>query len=157
MKSVPYWIAGLLAATAGSASGQIARLGALGDSLSDEYAEEAYSYARNWTMQLVQNRGITMGPTAAQASQPGGTWGEPRRTYWESNWARYGDGTAEMLAHGQHTGLAAQVAPLGVSHAVVMIGANDFNSVGFGAYFSIYNASWSAAQINSFVGQRVAD
>ena len=98
-----------------------------------------------------------MGPTAAAAQQPGGTWGEPRRTYYESNWARYGDTTDDLLAAGQHTGLAAQVAPLGVSHAVLMIGANDFNSVGFNAYFEIYNGLWSASQIASYVSGRVAN
>jgi lysophospholipase L1-like esterase len=106
-------------------------------------------------MQLVQYRGLNMGPTAA--GQPGGTWGEPRRTFYESNWARYGDTTDDLLSVGQHTGLAAQVSSLGVSHAVLMIGANDFNSVGLGAYFNIYNGFWSTSQINTYVTQRIAN
>jgi hypothetical protein len=145
----------LVGLACGAAPAQVARLGAMGDSLSDEYAEESYSYARNWTMQLVLYRAVTMGPTAA--GQPGGTWGEPRRTYYESNWARYGDTTDDLLAVGQHTGLAGQVAPLSISHAVLMIGANDFNSVGFNAYFNIYSNLWSAAQIDSYVSGRVAN
>ena len=140
-----------------AANAQISRLGAMGDSLSDEYAEESYSYAKNWTMQFVLYRGVNMGPTAAAAQQPGGTWGEPRRTYYQSNWARYGDTTDDLLADGQHTGLAAQVAPLGISHAVLMIGANDFNSVGLGAYFNIYNGFWSTSQINTYVAGRIAN
>ena len=46
---------------------------------------------------------------------------------------------------------------LGVSHAVLMIGANDFNSVGVGAYFNIYNGFWSATQIQSYVDGRMAN
>jgi len=129
----------------------------MGDSLSDEYAEESYSYARNWTMQLVLGRGVDMGPTAAAAQQAGGTWGEPRRTQYRCNWARYGDNSDDLLANGQHTGLAAQVGPLGVSHAVVMIGANDFSSLGLGAYFNIYNGLWSSSQISSYVSGRIAN
>ena len=142
---------------AGAANAQIVRLGAMGDSLCDEYSEESYSYAQNWTMQLVQHRGVSMGPTAAQAQQPGGTWGEPRRTGYQCDWARSGDTSADLLADGQHTGLAAQVGSLGVSHAVLMIGANDFNSVGLGAYFNIYNGFWSQTQINSYITGRVAN
>lgn len=144
-----------LALCCSPAPAQLARLGALGDSLSDEYAEESFGYARNWTMLLVQRRGVDMGPTAA--GQPGGTWGEPRRTFYRFNWARYGHSTDELLSSGQHTGLAAQVAPLGVSHAVLMVGANDFNSVGFGAYFNIYNNLWSQSQISGFVSGRIAN
>ena len=147
----------IVGSACGVVSGQVARLGALGDSLSDEYAEAGYAYAKNWTMQLVLYRGVDMGPTAAAAQQPGSTWGEPRRTYYQSNWARYGATTEDLLSAGQHTGLAAQVSTLGVSHAVIMVGANDFNSVGFGAYFNIYNGLWSTSQITSFVNSRVAN
>jgi phospholipase/lecithinase/hemolysin len=132
----------------------ITRLGAIGDSISDEYAEENYgSYARNWTMLLVQERGTAMGPTAA--GRPGGTWGEPRRTQYESNWARYGHDTTDMIASGQHTGLAAQVPSEGVSHAVIFIGTNDFSAIGFGAYFSIYNGFWSSSTTTSYVNNRI--
>jgi lysophospholipase L1-like esterase len=148
-------IAATVGLTPAPGRAQIARLGAMGDSLSDEYGEESYSYAKNWTMQLVLYRGVDMGPTAA--GQPGGTWGEPRRTFYESNWARYGDTTDDLLSVGQHTGLAGQVASRGVSHAVLMIGANDFNSVGISAYFDIYNGLWSASQINSYVASRIAN
>ena len=62
------------------------QLGVLGDSLSDEYAEQSYGlYAQNWLQQLVIYGGIDVGPTASEAAQPGGTWGEPRRTQYETN------------------------------------------------------------------------
>ena len=141
------------------AIGQVVRLGAVGDSLCDEYAEESYgSYARNWTMLLVEERGVSMGLTAAQAGQAGGTWGEPRRRFYESNWARYGAETGDLIADGQHTGLAAQVGAQGVSHAVLWVGANDFSSVTlFGPYWSIYNNLWSQTQITNYINGRVAN
>jgi GDSL-like Lipase/Acylhydrolase len=141
-----------------AALAQVSRLGALGDSLTDEYSEESYSYARNWTMLIVQHRSINMGPTAAH--QPGGTptstWGEPRRRGYQHNWARSGADSASLLSQGQHTGLAAQVGPGGVSHAVVAIGANDF-SPSSSAYFNIYFGLWSQSQIDSYVNGRVAN
>ena len=140
----------------GVALAQIDRLGAVGDSLSDEYAEETYSYAKNWTMQLVVNRGVNMGPTATGASQPGGTWGEPRRTGYQNNWARSGADSATLLSQGQHTGLASQAGAGGVTHAVLIIGANDF-SPATSAYFNIYWGLWSSSQINTYVNQRIAN
>ncbi|MFQ5417680.1 MAG: hypothetical protein ACE5FL_11595 [Myxococcota bacterium] len=68
---------GMLAAGAAPA----VSLGVMGDSLSDEYAEESYgSYAQNWVEQLVIHAGVDAGPTAAAAGEPGGSRGEPRRT-----------------------------------------------------------------------------
>ncbi len=134
------------------------RLGAIGDSLTDEYAEETYSYAKNWTMIAVERRGFDMGPTAAAAGRPGGTWGEPRRTRYASNWARYGADSTTALTDGQHTGLAAQVGsgPGGVSHAVVAIGANDFSPTS-DAYFNIYFGLWSSSRITTYVNAQIAD
>jgi len=59
-------------------SPRIARHGAIGDSLTDEYLEQNYDYARAWTELFVEARWIEMGPTAAEAGV--GNWGEPRRT-----------------------------------------------------------------------------
>src|SRR5579863_3527445 len=74
-----------------SANAQIGALGVMGDSLSDEYFEETYgTYATNWVQQLVNYRSVNVGPTAAAAGQPGGTWGSPRRTGYEFNWALSG-------------------------------------------------------------------
>ncbi|HMN42330.1 MAG TPA: GC-type dockerin domain-anchored protein [Phycisphaerales bacterium] len=152
----------LVFALATGASAQVARLGAVGDSLSDEYFEQSYAYAKNWTMQLVEYRAVDMGPTAQAAGRPGGTWGEPRRTGYEYNWARYGADSGSLLAEGQHTGLAAQAGPVGggggrgVTHAVVAIGANDFSPT-TNAYFSLYWGLWSQSQIDSYVAAQVAD
>lgn len=143
-------------AVSASTHAQVARVGVLGDSLSDEYLEESYSYANNWTMQLVQFRGVDMGPTAPAAAAPDGTWGEPRRTGYEFNWSRYGADSSDMLAAGQHTGLAAQAASRGVTHAVMAIGANDFSPT-TGAYFSIYWGLWSQSQIDSYISAQIAD
>jgi len=139
----------------GAALGQVPRLGAIGDSLTDEYADDDFSYAVNWSMQLVQHRGLNMGPTAGAAGQPGGTWGEPRRTGYKFNWARYGDDSLLLLESGQHTGLAAQGASEGVGHAVVEVGSNDFAPTS-GAYFNIYWGLWSQSQIDAYVGTRTA-
>lgn len=153
--SVSVTVAGSLIA-AGSSSGQVRMLGAMGDSLTDEYAEESYDYATNWTMQIVQHRSIDMGPNAAEANQPGGTWGEPRRTGFWANWARYGADSATAITDGQHTGLAAQVGIGGVSHAVIELGTNDFSPT-TSAYLNIYFGFWSQSQIDSYVNARVAN
>jgi hypothetical protein len=156
---------GILSAATGapkSAAAQIGALGVMGDSLSDEYFEEAYStYATNWVPQLVVHRSVSAGPTAAAAGQPSGTWGSPRRTGYEFNWAFSGDTSADLLARGQHTGLAAQVVPFGITHAVLAIGANDFNpdfiAYPTAAYYNIYNGSWSASQISNYVAQTLTN
>lgn len=145
-----------------SANGQITALGVMGDSLSDEYFEEAYgTYATNWVQQLVVYRGVDVGPTAAAAGQPGGTWGSPRRTGYEFDWALSGDTSANLLTDGQHTGLATQVIPDRITHAVLAIGANDFNpdflTYPSAAYLNIYNGSWSSTQISNYVAQTLSN
>lgn len=135
----------------------ITRLGVLGDSLSDEYFEASYgAYARNWTVLLDQEWGLDLGPTASQAGRPGNTWGSPRYGGYEYNWARAGATSSTLLSEGQHTGLAGQVATKGISHAVMLIGANDF-APGSTAYNQIYNNNWSASQIESYVSSRVTN
>ena len=108
-------------------------LGTMGNSLTDEYLEQPDgAYAENWVEQLVEYAGVDVGPTAAEAGQPGGTWGSPRRTGYQYNWARSGDDTSQMLSHGQHTGLAAQIEPEGIGYTVLMIGSNEFRPGGPG-------------------------
>lgn len=153
---------GAMASTAAAqGGGGVVKLGAMGDSLTDEYLEETYgTYAKNWTMQIVEGRGVDMGPRASAAvpMPAGGTWGEPRRTGYQYNWARYGADSATMLTDGggQHNGLAGQVASNGVTHAVMAIGANDFNPATT-AYFNIYFGFWSQTQINAYVASKVAN
>jgi hypothetical protein len=135
------------------------RLGAIGDSLTDEYDDQDFgAYARNWLELLVEQRGVEVGPTAAQAGQPGGTWGEPRRTGYQDNWARSSADTDTAITQGQHAGLAGGVVR-GVSHVIVFIGNNDFrpgtdNSY---PYNAIYNGLWTPQQIEAHLDDSIAD
>ncbi len=97
-------------------------VGVLGDSYSDEYQFYAphRSTARNWVEILAATRGVDFGEF-----RPGG-WGEPRNQGYAYNWARSGATSADMIATGQHTGLAVQVAKGEVTAAVLFVGGNDF-------------------------------
>ena len=83
-------------------------IGIMGDSNSDEYRADdnrGGEYAPttlNWMEQLVLSRELNFGPW--------GTWGGPRRTGYEYNWARSGATAHSLITSGQHTGLAQQVA-----------------------------------------------
>ena len=73
------------------------KFGAMGDSLTDEYGEATYGlYAQNWLQQLVIHAGLDAGPI--------GSWGEPRRNFYEYNWARAGANSSTLLSQGQDTG-----------------------------------------------------
>ncbi|NOY41604.1 MAG: hypothetical protein GXP26_07205 [Planctomycetes bacterium] len=133
-------LAGLLVLVTADPAFAVVKLGVMGDSLSDEYFEDSYSYAENWTVQLVEHRGIDMGPT--------GVWGEPRRNGYEYNWARAGATSADVIVSGQDTGLAAQIVPEGIEYGVLMIGSNDQGSED--AYINIHDGTWSPAQINAW-------
>ena len=155
MRRIACWLAASLVATLGAAQ-PVDRLGAIGDSLTDEYFEQTYDYARAWTELLVEERGLTLGLTAGEAGQPGGTWGEPRRTGYEDNWARYGATTDDALAAGQHTGVADGAINRNVSHVVFYIGGNDF-SPWSGAYDEIYSGQWTQAEIDLWIDGRIAN
>ncbi len=132
------------------------RLGAMGDSLTDEYWDSGVStYASNWVSILVQFRGIDMGPTAAQAGT--NTWGSPRNEGYEYNWALSGATSAELLTEGQQTGLAGQANSNSVTSGVLDIGANDFNPAATDAYEAIYLGEWTEAEIQSYVNQTVSN
>ena len=131
------------------------KLGAMGESFTDEYWDSgASTFAINWVSQLVLFRGIDFGPTAAQAGV--GTWGEPRRFGYEFNWARGSATSSTLLTQGQHTGCAGQFVSNGVSSAVLAIGFNNFASGGT-AYRAIYSNAWSASQIQTYVNQTVSN
>jgi hypothetical protein len=135
------------------------RLGAIGDSLTDEYDDQNFGgYARNWLELLVEQRGVEVGPTAAQAGQPGGTWGEPRRTGYQDNWARSSADTDTAISQGQHTGLAGGIVR-GVTHAIVFIGNNDFRpgTDNTYPYNAIYNDVWTPQQIEAHLDDSIAD
>lgn len=150
------WAGFVVCVLACAASGQIVGLGAMGDSLTDEYDEESYgSYAANWLEQLEAHRGVNVGPTAAEAGV--GDWGSPRRTGFEYNWALAGAFTDALLSLGEHTGVAAQAQAGKLSHAVLFIGANDFAPAVGLPYWWIYNGFWGQGTINDFVDSRTAN
>ena len=146
-------LAGILVLAASLASGaepQIV-LGVVGDSLSDEYAEDDYPYARNWVEQLAE-AGITdVGRTAAEAGLS--DWGDTRRSGYEYNWAFSGADTGDLA--GQVAGLVPQVAAEGITHIVGLIGANDFDPMPGGSYWDIYYDNLSAAEIETVISDRL--
>jgi phospholipase/lecithinase/hemolysin len=97
-------------------------IGVLGDSYSDEYQfyPPDRSTARNWVEILAATRGLDFG-RFSEVSR-----GEPRNQGFAFNWARSDATTDDLIATGQHTGLAAQVAGGEVGLAVIYIGGNDF-------------------------------
>jgi hypothetical protein len=97
-------------------------IGVLGDSYSDEYqfSSSGRGTARNWVEILSMTRGLDFGRFDASG------WGEPRGQGFEYNWARADATTGDLIATGQHTGLAAQVARGEVRIVFVLIGGNDF-------------------------------
>lgn len=128
--------------------------GILGDSTSDEYrADDARGgkYGEttlNWMEQLVRTRGLNFGAW--------GTWGEPRRTGYEYNWARTGATIESMIASGQHTGLAQQVAAGRVSFVLIWIGNNDFHLKN-GPYEKIYDGTLRDADLQKKIDRMATD
>lgn len=128
--------------------------GIMGDSNSDEYQADDHrggeyaSTTMGWVEQLVKNRGLNFGPW--------GTWGEPRRTGYEYNWARSGATAESMISSGQHTGLARQVAEGKVSYVFLWIGTNDFHALR-GSYKEIYDGSLSDEQVRKKESSIVAN
>jgi hypothetical protein len=129
------------------------KLAIVGDSLSDEYAEETYGYAQNWVEQLVTYGIADAGPTAASAGV--GDWGEPRRTGFAYNWARAGAVTQDLVDQGQVAGVVSQVAPEGITHVVAAIGANDFTPSGVN-YFALYYGLATPEQIEQAISANLA-
>lgn len=103
-------------------AGDLGGIGVLGDSYSDEY--QFYfpdrASARSWVEILAATRHLNFGRFTLDSR------GEPRREGFEFNWARSDATTTDLLAAGQHTGLASQIAAGEVSVAVLFIGGNDF-------------------------------
>lgn len=105
-----------------SAGGWRGGIGVIGDSYSDEYAfyPPHCTAARNWVEILAELRGLDFGPYSTASR------GEPRNQGYAYNWARSAATTDDMIAQGQHTGLAEQVARGEVQVACIFIGGNDF-------------------------------
>lgn len=126
----------------------------LGDSRADEYQADdarggAYSATTfNWLELLVRFRGLNAGPWGTRPS--------PRRTGYEYNWALSASVTADVIANGQHTGGAAQVAAKLVSHAYLDVGANDF-AIFNGTYDAIYSGTLDDAGVAAKVATMVSN
>lgn len=123
------------------------KFGVIGDSSSDEYRADdnrgSGTYAAttlNWTELLVKKRNVDMGSW--------GTWGGSRRTGYKYNWARSGAKIADMVAAGQHTGIAAQIQSGEVTHVLFMGGGNDFATYN-GTYAEIYNGTLSGSALQA--------
>jgi hypothetical protein len=99
--------------------------------------------------QLVLLRGINLGEW--------GEWGEPRRTGYKYNWARSGATSYSMIAQGQHTGVAEQIANGEVTFVFIFIGANDFNPSLSTAYGKIYGGQLSDEKVREKINNAVAD
>jgi lysophospholipase L1-like esterase len=97
-------------------------IGVMGDSYADEYQfyPPDRATSRNWVEILAATRGLNFG-AFSMASR-----GEPRNQGYAYNWARSDASTDDMIARGQHTGLAAQVKSGEVGLVVISIGGNDF-------------------------------
>ena len=93
-------LAVVVAALGGASAGASQlTIGALGDSLTDEYAYNGRGYAQNWVEQLVNDAGVNFGPL--------GTYAAPRNQGYAYNWALSGATTSTMISGGQVSGLAA--------------------------------------------------
>jgi lysophospholipase L1-like esterase len=149
-------VVGMLAMSAAAVAQPLPRVAAIGDSLTDEYAEQTYgNVAKSWTQILVEAGRIDMGPTAAAALVS--NWGEPRRTGYRDNWARYGETSYEALSFGQHTGVADSVVNHGAEYVVIFIGGNDFNPFSNSAYNNIYNGIWTQDEAYAYADATVAN
>jgi phospholipase/lecithinase/hemolysin len=106
-----------------AAAEPIVGIGVIGDSLADEYQfyPPDRSTARNFVEQLAEDRQLNFGDFDADASARG----EPRNAGYAFNWAKDGASTSDLIAQGQHTGLAAQVTAGEVNYAWVVAGGND--------------------------------
>jgi hypothetical protein len=112
----------LLTPLATARAGWRGGVGVVGDSYSDEYQfyPPHRSTARNWVEILATTQRLYFGPFRTRSR------GEPRNQGYEYNWARSDATTDDLIATGQHFGVAAQVARGEVSLVVVFIGGNDF-------------------------------
>jgi len=124
-------LAVLLMVTATAArGGSTAGIGVMGDSVADEYRFATIIEpggnrpdARNFVEVLSSTRHLNFGPLSSIDR------GTPRGKGFEYDWALEGDRSADLLAHGQHTGLAAQASAGQVDLVWMFIGGNDFRDL----------------------------
>jgi hypothetical protein len=121
----------------------LAGVGAVGDSLTDEYSRRSVNYgdasALCWVDLLAQLRGpASPVPELTLGDYQMTSMGSPRGLGYTYNWALGGANTATLLSQGQHTGIATQVRENLVQYVAIFIGSNDFNPFTHGAYRAIY-------------------
>jgi PEP-CTERM putative exosortase interaction domain len=138
--------AALLAATIGGGSAaraQIQGLAAFGDSLSEEYFANGYSYAQSWFEQIHQHRGGIGGPY--------GVRGDTRGEGYEYNWSLWGASASQVhsIITNNLTTIQGQVTSGNVTHAVLYAGTNDYGAWS-DAYERIYYGTWTQGQIDSY-------
>lgn len=106
---------------AAHARAQAPSMGALGDSLSDEYRfyPPDRSQARNWVELLGAKRILNFGPFSLRSR------GEPRNAGFAQDWAQSQATSADMVAN-QLPGLLSQVRSGQVGLVSVIVGDNDF-------------------------------
>ncbi|MFC1795370.1 LamG-like jellyroll fold domain-containing protein [Planctomycetota bacterium] len=136
----------------GITQNQLPGIGAMGDSLTDEYQTDEYLSGLCWVEQLVKSRGLDFGAFSSTSR------GEPRRYGYEYNWARYGakaNGNSAYDLPSQWAGLANQVIEGKVTYVYLGIGSNDFGPVGNYGTIALGNLVGSdlEAFIDSVVGR----
>lgn len=136
----------------GIAQNQLHGIGAMGDSLTDEYQTDEYLSGLCWVEQLVKSRGLNFGAFSSTSRD------EPRRYGYEYNWARYGakaTGNSAYDLPSQWAGLANQVLEGNVTYVYLGIGSNDFGLVGNYGTIAMGNLVGSdlEAFIDSVVGR----
>jgi hypothetical protein len=135
------------------------KIGAIGDSLLDEHFDQesfgrSLDYSQNGLELLVNSGKVNAGVT--------GNWGGTRKTGYKYNWALAGETTGGLIANGQHTNLADQIVPEGISYAVMIVGSNDlFPTPPTGSYDSAYEAIYEGvatqSDIDAIASQAIAD
>jgi lysophospholipase L1-like esterase len=141
-------VLGLSMAGTQGASAQQVHLGVLGDSLSNEYAEMPFNYAKSWVELLAQQRQIDVGPTAAQAGFP--SWNDLRGFGYQNNYAVPGQTTDGMVLSGGPTFLAEAVATRGVTHVVICTSGNDCAPWNSFLYIAWYEGTWTPRRLDAF-------
>ncbi|MBZ0279261.1 MAG: cadherin-like domain-containing protein [Anaerolineae bacterium] len=131
------------------------RLGILGDSGQDEYqgtdnrGGDFHAVTFNWVEQLILAGRVDMGVW--------GDYAEPRRTGYAANWARSGATADDMIAAGQHTGLAEQIAVGEIDVVVIAVGSNDFAPYRANGYGPIYGGTVSGEALDEKINGLVED
>lgn len=135
---------------------QIIGIGIVGDSQADEYRADdsrGLTYAPttlNWVEELHKYRSLNFGPW--------GSWGEPRRTGYEYNFARTGATVNSMFVSSQVEGLRDEIKKGKVNVAIIAIGANDFAPyITPDGYDALYNNTVSETAMLRKKNQIVSD